>query len=44
LDQKAVVSRLETLQKQKDGLEEKLAASNFSVTVDFDRSRIENLL
>ena len=44
LDQDAVVSHLETLKKRKDGLEEKLGASNFSVTADFDRNTIEKLL
>ncbi|MDR2518857.1 MAG: hypothetical protein LBD13_05520 [Spirochaetaceae bacterium] len=44
LDQGAVVTHLETLRKRKEGLEEKLGASNFSVTVDFDQNAIEKLL
>ena len=44
LDQKAVVSRLESLRKKKDDIEEKLAESNFKTEVNFDRTVIEKLL
>ena len=44
LDQKAVVSRLESLKKKKDEIEEKLAESNFKTEVNFDKSIIEKLL
>ena len=44
LDQKAVVSRLESLKKKKDEIEEKLAESNFKTEVNFDKTVIEKLL
>jgi hypothetical protein len=44
LNQKTVVAYLEELKKKKDAIEEKLAASNFSVQVDFDQNRIKSLL
>jgi len=44
LDQKTVVSRLESLRKKKDDIEEKLAESNFKTEVNFDRTVIEKLL
>jgi len=44
LDQKAVVSHLESLKKKKDDLEEKLTISNAKTQVNFDREVIEKLL
>jgi hypothetical protein len=44
LNQKTVVAYLEELKKKKDAIEEKLAASNFNVQVDFDQNRIKSLL
>jgi len=44
LDQKAIVSHFESLKKQKDDLEEKLAGSNAKTQVNFDRSVIEKFL
>ena len=44
LDQKAVVSRFESLRKKKDEIEEKLAESNYRTEVNFDKTVIEKLL
>jgi hypothetical protein len=44
LDQKAVISRFESLRKKKDDIEEKLAESNFRTEVNFDKTVIEKLL
>jgi hypothetical protein len=44
LDQKTVVSRLESLKKKKDEIEEKLAESNYRTEVHFDKNIIEKLL
>jgi hypothetical protein len=44
LDQRHIVSHLESLKKKKDDIEEKLSFSNFSTRVDFDRNAIERLL
>jgi hypothetical protein len=44
LDQQAVVARYKTLKKKKKAIEEKLAASNFAVQVDFDQELINGLL
>jgi len=44
LDQKAMVSYLDSLKKKKDEIEEQLANSNFSVQVDFDQNIINSLL
>ena len=44
LDQKVIVSHLESLRKKKDDIEEKLASSNFKTEVNFDKNIIEKLL
>jgi hypothetical protein len=44
LDQRAIVSRLDELKKKKDDIEERLAASNFKTTVEFDQALINKLL
>jgi hypothetical protein len=44
LDQQAVVAHYNELKKKKDKVEEKLAASNFAVQVDFDQEVINRIL
>jgi hypothetical protein len=44
LDQQAVVAHYNELKKKKDTVEEKLAASNFTVQVNFDQEVINRLL
>ena len=44
LDQRAIVSRLEELKKNKEALEEKLAESNFRTAVNFDANSVQDLL
>jgi len=44
LDQKVIISHLESLRKKKDEIEEKLANSNFKTEVNFDKNIIEKLL
>jgi acyl carrier protein len=44
LDQQAIVAHRRELKKKKDAIEEKLAASNFTVQVDFDQEIINRLL
>jgi hypothetical protein len=44
LDQQTVVARYKELKKKKDKIEEKLAASNFAVQVNFDQEIINRLL
>jgi acyl carrier protein len=44
LDQQMVVVHFKELKKKKDAIEEKLAASNFAVQVDFDQEIIYRLL
>ncbi|MDR1221129.1 MAG: hypothetical protein LBK73_16200 [Treponema sp.] len=40
VDQKAVAATLANLKKEKDSMEEKIAAFNFSIAVDFDPEEI----
>jgi hypothetical protein len=44
LDQRAIVSRLDELKKEKDDIEERLATSNFKTPVEFDQALINKLL
>ncbi|MDR0374736.1 MAG: hypothetical protein LBH85_03325 [Treponema sp.] len=40
LDQKAIAATLANLKKEKEGIEEKIAALNFNIAVDFDPEKI----
>jgi hypothetical protein len=44
LDQQTIVAHYKELKEKKDAIEEKLAASNFAVQVDFDQEIIYRLL
>jgi hypothetical protein len=44
LDQQTVVAHCKKLKSKKDGIEEKLANTNFTVQVDFDQEKINRLL
>jgi hypothetical protein len=44
LDQKVIVAKLDSLKREKDEIEERLANSNFNTLVEFDQTLINKLL